>query len=287
MRYITDGRPPSTRISTASTWNSSRTAAKLIPDLGYGEHAAEGDRPAVWTKNTLAHATVVVDGRRQDTQGPGRLEQFVRARDLTWVQVDAPETYHHTSEYRRTLALIEVGKDARYVLDVFRVAGGTRHDYSLHGFEGEFTADDIALTPPQQQGTLAGPDVPYGAIYDDDGLTDPLKKGRSYYTYRGGGYSYLYDAQRGKPTAAWSSTWRDPKTGIGLNTTFLPSDEAIVAQGDPTQKTGKPEATHLGAAAQRRGQARPAGLWLYTNPIRAPGKSTPSNNWMQAVIPSR
>ena len=214
---------------------------KLIPDLGYGEHAAEGDRPAVWTKNTLAHATVVVDGRRQDTQGPGRLEQFVRARGLTWVQVDAPETYRHTSEYRRTLALIEIAKDARYVLDCFRVAGGTQHDYSLHGFDGEFSANEITLTPPEKQGTLAGRDVPFGAIYDDAGLTDPLTKGRSYYTYRGGGYSYLYDTRRGNPTAVWSSTWRDVKDGTGLNTTFLPSDEAIVAHGDPPRKPGNPK----------------------------------------------
>ncbi len=214
---------------------------KLIPDLGYGEHAAEGDRPAVWTKNTLAHATVVVDGRRQDSQGPGRLEQFVRTRGLTWVQVDAPETYRHTSEYRRTLALIEIGKDARYVLDCFRVAGGTQHDYSLHGFEGEFSANEIELTSPQKQGTLAGRDVPFGAIYDDAGLADPLRKGRSYYTYRGGGYSYLYDAQRGYPSGTWSSTWRDLKKGVCLNTTFLPSDEAIVAHGDPPRKPGNPK----------------------------------------------
>lgn len=214
---------------------------KLIPDLGYGEHAAEGDRPAVWTKNTLAHATVVVDGRRQDTQGPGRLEQFVKARGLTWVQVDAPETYAHTSEYRRTLALVEIAKDARYVLDCFRVAGGTQHDYSLHGFEGEFSADEVTLAPPQKQGTLAGRDVPFGAIYDDDGLTDPLRKGRSYYTYRGGGYSYLYDARRGNPTSAWTSSWRDLKGGIGLNTTFLPSDEVVVAHGDPPRKPGNPK----------------------------------------------
>ena len=214
---------------------------KLIPDLGYGEHAAEGDRPAVWTKNTLAHATVVVDGRRQDSQGPGRLEQFVRSRGLTWAQVNAPETYRHTSEYRRTLALIDIAKDARYVLDCFRVAGGTLHDYSLHGFEGEFSANEIALTPPQEEGTLAGPDVPFGAIYDDDGLTDPSRKGRSYYTYRGGGYSYLYDTRRGNPTAAWTSTWRDVKSGIGLNTTYLPSDEVIVAHGDPPRKPGNPK----------------------------------------------
>ncbi len=214
---------------------------KLIPDLGYGEHAAEGDRPAVWTKNTLAHATVVVDGRRQDSQGPGRLEQFVRAQGLTWVQVDAPETYRHTSEYRRTLALVEIAKDARYVLDCFRVAGGTQHDYSLHGFDGEFSANEIALNPPQKQGTLAGRDVPFGAIYDDDGLTDPLRKGRSYYTYRGGGYSYLYDERRGNPTAVWSSSWRDVKTRIGLNTIFLPSDEVFVAHGDPPRKPGNPK----------------------------------------------
>ncbi|MCY3767423.1 MAG: heparinase II/III family protein [Gemmatimonadetes bacterium] len=214
---------------------------KLIPDLGYGEHAAEGDRPAVWTKNTLAHATVVVDGRRQDSQGPGRLEHFVRARGLTWMQVDAPETYHHASEYRRTLALIEIANDARYLLDCFRVEGGSQHDYSLHGFEGEFSVDDITLTPPQKQGTLAGSDVPFGAIYDDAGLTDPLRKGRSYYTYRGGGYSYLYDTRRGNPTASWSSNWRDVKTGIGLSSTFLPSDEAIVAHGDPPRKPGNPK----------------------------------------------
>ena len=213
---------------------------KLIPDLGYPEHAAEGDTPAVWTKNTAAHATVVVDGRRQDTQAPGRPCAFVAGDGLSLVEVDAPETYHATSEYRRTVALIDLAPDARYVLDLFRVAGGGTHDYSLHGFDGAFSVEDLALSRPQGRGTLAGEKVPYGAIYDDDGLTDPLRKGRSYYTYRGGGYSYLYDVQRGRPSQAWSATWTDMEAGIGLRTTFLPSEEVIVAHGDPPRKPGNP-----------------------------------------------
>ncbi len=213
---------------------------KLIPDLGYPEHAAEGDTPAVWSKNTASHATVVVDGRRQDTQAPGRLCVFAPTDGLSLAEVDAPETYHATSEYRRTVALIDLAPDARYVLDLFRVAGGSLHDYSLHGFDGTFSVEDMALSRPQAHGTLAGEEVPFGAIYDDDGLTDPLRKGRSYYTYRGGGYSYLYDVQRGRPSQAWSATWTDMEAGIGLRTTFLPSDEVIVAHGDPPRKPGNP-----------------------------------------------
>jgi oligo-alginate lyase len=211
---------------------------KIIPDHGYGEHAAEGDIPAVWTKNTLPHTTVVVDGRRQDTQGPGRLVLFKAGPGLSLVEVDAPDTYHSTAEYRRTVALIEMGPDARYALDLFRTAGGDRHDYSMHGFEGDFHTTGVSLSDPQAKGTLAGEDVPQGAIYDDDGLVDPLRKGRSYYTYRGGGYSYLYDVRRGHPDGPWSASWRDGE--VGLQTLFLPSDEAIVAHGDPPRKPGNP-----------------------------------------------
>ncbi len=220
---------------------------KLVPDLGYPEHAAEGEGPAVWTKNTASHATVVVDERRQDTQAPGRLSLFTSTDGLNLVEVDAPDTYHHTSEYRRTVALIDIAPDARYVLDLFRIAGGDQHDYSIHGFEGGFCAEGIALSDPQAEGTLAGEDIPPGAIYDDDGLADPLKKGRSYYTYRGSGYSCLYDIRRGRPEAPWSAAWTDAASTaclrathrqVGLRTTFLPSEEAIVAHGDPPRKRG-------------------------------------------------
>jgi len=212
---------------------------KPIPEHGYGEHAAEGRPPAIWTKNTLPHATVVVDGRRQDTQLPGRLEVFSAAKGLSLAEVDAPDAYHSVSEYRRTLALIDVADDARYVLDLFRVAGGNQHDYSMHGFDSAFSTDGVALSPPQTQGSLAGEDVPPETIYDDDGLVDFERKGRSYYTYRGGGYSYLYDVQRAPAPARWKATWQGED--MGLRAHFLPSAEAIVAHGDPPNKPGNPK----------------------------------------------
>ena len=211
---------------------------KLVPDLGYGEHAAEGDRPAVWTKNTLPHTTVVVDARRQDTQAPGRLVLFSAATGLSLVEIDAPDTYHATSEYRRTTALVDLGPDARYVLDLFRVAGGDQHDYSFHGFDGTFRTEGLVLAP-QTRGTLAGEEIPLGAIYDDEGLVDPKRKGRSYYTYRGGGYSYLYNARKGRPEGTWSASWQDKD--IGLKTFFLPSQQAVIAHGDPPRKSGNPK----------------------------------------------
>ena len=214
---------------------------KLIPDLGYPEHAAEGDRPGVWTKNTLAHATVVVDGRRQDTQGPGKVKQFVESEGLSLVEIDAPDTYHHTAEYRRTVALVDIAPDVKYVLDLFRVAGGSQHDYSVHGFEGVFQTGNTEFSSPQESGTLAGEDIPYGSIYDDPGVADPVRKSRSYYTYRGGGYSYLYDVRRTRPGDDWWADWRDETDGVGLRATFLSSDEAIHAHGDPPRKPGNPK----------------------------------------------
>jgi hypothetical protein len=197
---------------------------KLIPDLGYPEHAAEGDRPGVWTKNTAAHATVVVDGRRQDTQGPGQVTQFVESDGISLVEIDAPDTYFHTAEYRRSVALIDIAPNVKYVLDLFRVSGGTQHDYGVHGFEGAFQTGSVDFSPPQKSGTLAGEDVPYGTIYD-----------------RGGGYSYLYDVKRANPGDGWWADWRDQSDGVGLRATFLPTDEAIHAHGDPPRKPGNPK----------------------------------------------
>ncbi|MBI4551258.1 MAG: heparinase II/III family protein [Candidatus Latescibacteria bacterium] len=214
---------------------------KLIPDLGYPEHAAEGETPPVWTKNTAAHATVVVDERRQDTQAAGRLLGFVSLPGLQFVDIDAPETYRHTAQYRRTTALVDLGPDARYVIDLFRVTGGVQHDYSLHGFDAPFLQVD-GLTVTARPGTLAGEAVPFMDIYDEPDLRDPARKGRSYYTYRGSGYSYLDNVRRGRPDRPWSVTWQESEDRAGLRIWFpVPSDEAIFAAGPPPRKPGLPD----------------------------------------------
>ena len=215
---------------------------KLVPDLGYGEVAMEAKKPAAWTKNTVSHSTVVVDERRQDTQLPGQVRALVGMPGLQVLDVSAPHTYLPVSLYRREVALIDLSKEDRYVLDIFRVEGGDRHDYSIHGFDGTFSTEGIELSPPQEKGTLAGEDVAFGELYDEPNLDRPHKS-QSYYVYRGSGYSYLYDVQRGRPEDVWSAVWKAQDDEVGVKLSFLPgsTEEAVVATGEPPLKDGIPD----------------------------------------------
>ena len=215
---------------------------KMIPDLGYGETAAETREPAAWSKNTASHATVVVDERRQDSQAAGQLRCFVSAPGVEYVDVCAPYAYRAAPLYRRAVALITLSPTSRYLLDVFRVSGGEKHDSSTHGFPASFSTAEIALSPPQTAGTLPGENAPIGSYYDDPELGDPFKT-RSFYTYRGSGYSYFYDVQKGRPDAPWTATWLDDQDKAGLRMTFLPpfSDEVVLANARLAQNRGNPD----------------------------------------------
>jgi hypothetical protein len=246
---------------------------KVVPDLGYPEHAAEGQHPPAWNKNTAAHTTVVVDERRQDTQLPGRLEAFIAGPGVQFVEINAPETYNHTSEYRRAVALVEIGPDARYLLDIFRVTGGCHHDYGVHGFKGDFAVEGLTLSEPQKWGTLAGEDIPYASLYDDLELQGP-HRGRSYYTYRGSGYSYLYNVQRGKPLSPWSARWTD-ENGTGLRILFSPSstEEAIVATARVRPATSQSDTLQY-VLLRNRGEALSSQFTTVIEPFRGEPKVT-------------
>ena len=214
---------------------------KLVPDPGSPEVKMEAKKPAAWSKNTASHNTVVVDEKRQDTMDGGEVRALVGSPGFQYLDVSAADTYLATALYRREVALIDLPEEGRYILDLFRVDGGDRHDYSIHGFDGEFSVENLEVTEPQP-GTLAGPNVSFGELYDEPDLDRPYKN-RSYYQYTGSGYSYLYDVQRGHPAEPWSATWRDAERGPGLRMTFLPNStrEALIATGEPPTSHGNPE----------------------------------------------
>jgi len=207
---------------------------KVSPDLGYPQFAAEAKDPPAWERNTVSHNTVVVDEKRQDTGCAGQLRIFHSGSRLQLAEASANRTYHETSVYDRTLAI--VGKRNPFFIDVFRIRGGHAHDYSFHGQEGEFSYRGISLEG--RKGTLAGEDVPYGFLYDDPELERADKK-RSYYTYSGSGFSYLYDLRTGIPEGPWLAEWRGRKASLRI---FFPhhADEVIVASGNPPLKPGNP-----------------------------------------------
>ncbi|MBO9596719.1 MAG: heparinase II/III family protein [Cohnella sp.] len=109
---------------------------ELLPDLGY-THTFHY-YPAI---SALGHNTVIVDAKDMDTGDAGKeggcLEMFVRLGDgLQVMRAREENAYPGVKQYARESWLIGLPDGAGngvYVVDVFRVAGGNRHEYTLQG----------------------------------------------------------------------------------------------------------------------------------------------------------
>jgi len=130
---------------------------ELLSDIGY----TWTNYRLHWATSTMAHNAVVVDGGNSglDRMHTGhRLRTFVvDPEGLQLASVAAAPTAYPgiATRYRRTLAL--VGTDSRdaYLIDIFQVDGGSRHDYLLHGCrdaDTDASATGVDLKP--FEGTL-------------------------------------------------------------------------------------------------------------------------------------
>ena len=207
---------------------------KLTPDLGYPQFASESKNPPSWERNTISHNTVTVNERKQDTGSAGELVMF-HTGPVEVAEASARRTYRAADIYSRTLGI--VGSVNPFFFDIFRVSGGCAHDYSIHGNSDALSLDGIVMS--ERGGTLAGEGVPYGYLYDDPDLEDPEKE-RSFYSYCGSGFSYLYDLMAGKPGGTFSAEWRHEGASLRL---FFPHtcQGVISASGNPPLRPGNPE----------------------------------------------
>jgi len=158
-----------------------------------------------WHTSTPGHATVVVDERDQDHRGP--LSSHVRSRqpedaipglvDWAWrwttcspddfgklrlfatdfdrvqvIEADATASYDAVTPvkmYRRTVALVQIDGSDTYVVDIFRIRGGSMHDLMLHACLQEPYEAQVSPKLSPRTGTL------YGMIGDlRSGRTDKL-----------------------------------------------------------------------------------------------------------------
>jgi oligo-alginate lyase len=126
---------------------------------------------------------------------------------------------------RRTLALVDVSPDQFYCVDLYRISGGQEHWWAFHCQEGEVTTGGLQLQA-QGQGTLAGPDVPYGDAAwmkaNDCDLSET-------YGWRGlkMAFAHLYNVQKAPSQGPWWADWK-LKTGNGLHLRLtVPSSEGV------------------------------------------------------------
>jgi hypothetical protein len=202
----------------------------MMPDLGYPD-GANDFVPGIftWSKNTVAHNTVVVDASRQPENLPGRVELFASGKFARVVDISAPGTYPQCDQYRRALIQVDCDADQSYFVDIFTVSGGKQHDYSLHGPPGTFQTIGGAWSAPQP-GTLAGENVKVGEPYDDPKLSAPGYKG-GYSSYRGSGFQHLYNVRRhsgGETIAQWSHE-KDPTARLRIRIMDQPDQQLILA----------------------------------------------------------
>ena len=212
----------------------------VAPELGYPEYTGEDPKRLQWESNTISHNTVVVDKAKQNEQLGGTPLHFDDSVFVKLMDVDASKAYPQTDMYRRTTALIKVDDNNSYTIDLFRIAGGTDHNFSFHSNEGTVTTEGLNLVP-QEQGTYAGSDIAYSECYD----------GENNWWYKGSGFQYLKNVERDtNPTGQFSVDWKiDPERSplpieqdVHLKLTMLTqADDVALADGVPPQRPGNPE----------------------------------------------
>lgn len=187
---------------------------EFIPEMGYPEYMDSiAPTPGGWTTHTVCHATVQVNEKRQLESVFGDLHAFVPAEGVKYMDASCEDAYVHcgVSLYRRSLALIDIPGGA-YAVDIFRVAGGNRHDYLFHGPPVDTFLEGVTLSPPRK-GTLAGEDVDFGEKPDD---ILP-------YHVDNKGYQYLYDVREGSFDGLYTARWI-MGDGVVFSADFLPCE---------------------------------------------------------------
>lgn len=103
----------------------------LLPDMGYPpvQYGGWESEKALWYRKTAAHNTVVVDGRDQKGGGEpvkGTATLWADGSVLRAIRASAPDV-NGIKRFERTVAMVDVSERDSYLVDVFRVAGGSSH----------------------------------------------------------------------------------------------------------------------------------------------------------------
>lgn len=192
---------------------------ELLPDLGYTY-----SKYRYFTTSTIGHNTVVVDGQNMTIDNTskhgGRIEQFVPADGpLQLMRANQQTAYPGISEYSREPWLVSFPDDAGqgYVLDLFRVSGGERHEYTLQGDANRdsYFVTDLPLTDYGSRLLPPGVEATEAEAFDESGSAE------GHYP----GYIYVKDVKQaelaGDRYQVEMATWENGERQGGLHITGL------------------------------------------------------------------
>ncbi|MDF2663468.1 MAG: Heparinase II/III-like protein [Paenibacillus sp.] len=164
---------------------------ELLPDLGYTY-----TKYRYFTLSTLGHNTVVVNGKNMTTAGEakhgGKIEAFVpNGGPFQAIRASETNAYPETGEYSREPWFVPFGGgdgSEGYVLDIFRVSGGDRHEYTLQGDANRdaIFRTDLPLEPYGPRLLPPGTEAQEAETYQQSGTAE------GHYP----GYIYVKEVQR-------------------------------------------------------------------------------------------
>ncbi|XVH33156.1 heparinase II/III domain-containing protein (plasmid) [Haloferacaceae archaeon DSL9] len=219
---------------------------ELARDLGYPEQTGSYPPARFFTDNTISHNTVLVNRRGQKHHWVGEPRHFEGDDErVNLIDVEAPNAYDETDEYRRTTAMVTVDDEHSYAVDFFRVAGGEDHRFGFHATKANVSTEGLDLVA-QNGGTLAGENVPYADDgYDEDRMNGDVAWARM----EGAGFNYFDNVERDTdPSDTVGIDWDvedhfdvrdDNAEDVHLRlTSFGDFDEVALADGYPPNSSG-------------------------------------------------
>ena len=125
----------------------------LMPDFGYPpvQYGGWSAPRAKWYTQSAAHSTVVIDSQNSRF-GSGQCTTWIPGRECQLVEASA-EQFVAAEQFDRGIVTVEITPDDFYVVDVFRVVGGTEHTKYVHSHFGSIASSDLSWeTTPEAWG---------------------------------------------------------------------------------------------------------------------------------------
>ena len=173
---------------------------ELISDLGYTHTKYRS-----WATSTPAHSTVAVDEQDHATshQRCSLLLWEPKAGPAQVVEAESRLSYPgKVQEFRRLVALVSVDAAHAYALDIFRVKGGERHDWFLHGNADLDQTVELGLPTMPRPDSLLGPGVEFALPTLGETDSGKAPAGRNI------GYGFIHSLRAAASDDTVSATYR-------------------------------------------------------------------------------